>query len=169
MLKANLATSGAGLSGTGKAYLLGSTTTEAVTLSATAVSKTSLSGTITATTGASAQAEPFSLVYQSRYDTPATLASFTGSAWSGTLGAGTLNWSIDSSGKITGTRTMGCTYTGQLSLRTEAKAVADVVLTESCPALIQMSGVALKTTDNTGITMLLTTTGDAAGVLIGLK
>lgn len=171
LLKASLAARGAGFNGTGKAYVLGTTVAsatpaEAVTLSATSVSKTSLNGSITGTT---TQAESFSLAYQSRYDTPVTLASFVGSAWSGTLGNGTVNWRIDSAGNITGTRTTGCTYSGQLSLRTEAKAVADVVLTESCPALTQMSGVALKTPDNTGITLMLTTTGDAAGVLIGLK
>ena len=54
-------------------------------------------------------------------------------------------------------------------MRTEAKAVSDVVRTESCPAVTQMSVVALKTPDNAGITVLLTTAGDAQGVVIGLK
>lgn len=177
LLKANLAASGGvGFSGTGKVYLLGTPTAtpEAVTLNATALSKTSLSGTIASAASATApaatpQTEPFSLAYQSRYDTPTTLASFAGNAWTAILGAGTLNWRIEADGKITGTRTTGCTYTGQISLRTEAKAVANVAITESCPAVTQMSGVALKTADNTGITLLLTTSGDAQGVVIGLK
>lgn len=172
LLKASLSASGAGFSGTGKAFLLGSTTpattTDAVSLSASAVSKTSLSGSMTST-ATGTPAEPFSLAYQSRYDTPVTLASFAGNTWTATLGPGTLNWSIDSSGKITGTRTTGCTYSGNISLRTEAKAVANVAITESCPAVTQLSGVAIKTPDNTGITLLLTTTGDAQGVVIGLK
>jgi hypothetical protein len=172
ILKANLALNGSGSSGTGKAFVLGTADIEAVTLNATSVARTSLSGTIvsTATTaGAVAQTDQFSLTYQSRYETPATLASFAGGAWTATLGAGTLNWSITSDGAITGTRTTGCTYAGRLSLRTEARAVADMVLTESCPAVTQFSGIALKTQDNAGITMLLTTTGDAQGVVIGLK
>lgn len=163
LVKASLAASGTGFTGSGKAFVLGATTVESVTMTATAVAKSSLSGSISSTT----QAEPYSLAYQSRYDTPATLANFTGT-WSATLGPGTVSWTISSAGAISGTRTTGCTYTGQLSLRPEARAVADAVITESCPAVTQLSGVAVKTADNTGITLLLTTTGDAQAVVVGL-
>jgi hypothetical protein len=169
LLKGQVASSGAAFTGQGTAYLLGTSTADAATVSVTSVPKTSLSGTVSGQINGTTQTEPFSLAYQSRYDTPVTLASFAGSAWSATLGAGTVKWSIDANGALTGTRTTGCTYTGQLSLRTEAKAVADVSITESCPAVTQMSGVAVKTQDNAGITMLLTTTGDAQGVLVGLR
>jgi hypothetical protein len=54
-------------------------------------------------------------------------------------------------------------------LRPEAKAVADVAVTERCPAVTQLSGVAVKSADGAGITMLLTTDGDAQGVLLGLR
>jgi hypothetical protein len=54
-------------------------------------------------------------------------------------------------------------------LRPEAKAVANAVITESCPAVTQLSGVAIKTTDNKGITMLLTTAGDAQGAVLILR
>ena len=164
LVKASLAASGTGFTGSGKAFVLGATTAESVTLTATAVAKSSLSGSISSTT----QTEPYSLAYQSRYDTPVTLANFAGT-WSATLGPGTVNWTISSAGVISGTRTTGCTYTGQVSLRTEARAVADAVITESCPAVTQLSGVAVKTSDNTGITLLLTTTGDAQAVVIGLR
>lgn len=165
LIKATLAASGTGFTGAGKVFVLGTTTVDAVTLNAAAVVKSSLNGNISSTT----QTEPFSLAYQTRYETPAALIDFAGSTWSATLGPGTVNWSISSSGVITGTRTTGCTYSGQVSLRAETKAVADVVVTESCPAVTQLSGVAVKTTDNTGITMMLTTTGDTQAVLLSLR
>ncbi|MDD2882650.1 MAG: hypothetical protein PHQ58_19690 [Rhodoferax sp.] len=163
LVKASLAASGTGFTGTGKAFVLGANTVEAIILTATAVAKSSLSGSISST----AQTESYSLAYQSRYDTPITVASFAGS-WSATLGPGTVNWTISNSGVITGTRTTGCTYTGQVSLRPEAKAVVDAVITESCPTVTQLSGIAVKSADNTGITLLMTTTGDAQAVVIGL-
>jgi hypothetical protein len=169
LLKGQVANTGTAFTGQGKSYILGSTVTDNATVSVTTVPKTSLSGSVTGSVNNGSQTESFSLVYQSRYETPVTLASFTGNAWGATLGAGTITWRIDANGALTGTRTTGCTYTGQLSLRTEEKAVADVAITESCPAVTQMSGVAVKTSDNAGITMLLTTTGDAQGVLVGLR
>ena len=165
LVKTNLAASSTGFTSAGKAFVLGTTTVDAVTLNAAAVAKSSLKGNISSTT----QTEPFSLAYQTRYETRATLIDFAGVTWSATLGSGTVNWSISSSGVITGTRTTGCTYVGQISLRAETKAVADVVVTESCPAVTQLTGVAVKTTDNTGITIMLTTTENTQAVLLGLR
>lgn len=164
LVKAALSSSASGFTGTGKSFVLGSTAVDTVTVNATALAKTSMSGNITSPT----QSEVLDLAYQTRYDTPVTLSNFAGT-WSATLGPGTVTWTIDSAGVITGTRTTGCTYTGQLSLRPEAKAVANAVITESCPAVTQLSGVAIKTTDNKGITMLLTTAGDAQGAVLILR
>lgn len=163
LVKASLANSTSGFTGSGKSFVLGTTVIDAVNLNLAAIAKTTLSGNISNTT----QTEAFSLAYQTRYDTPVSLANFSG-VWQATLGPGTVNWNVSNSGAITGTRTTGCTYVGQLSLRPEAKAVADVTITESCPAITQLSGVALKTADNTGITMLMTTSEDAQGVLLSL-
>ncbi len=75
-----------------------------VTLSANAVTKTSLSGVIVATPSETSSAtSPPVPTLSLAYDTPVTLASFAGSAWTATLGAGTLSWGIDSTGKISGT------------------------------------------------------------------
>lgn len=164
LVKASLTASGAGFTGTGKGFDLGTTTVLPITLSATAVAKTSLSGNISS----AGQSEPYSLAYQTSYDTPAALTDFAGTR-SASLGPGTVTWSINNNGALTGTRTTGCSYTGQVTLRPEASAVVDVAVTESCPAVTQLSGVAVKSADSAGITMLLTTANDAQGVLLSLR
>ena len=71
-------------------------------------------------TGSGAEAQELALAWRARYDTSASLAGLAG-AWGATISAGTLRWSIDADGHISGTRTTGCTYTGQLSLRAERR------------------------------------------------
>lgn len=165
LLKASFALQNNSLVGTGKSFNLGTGTTGAISMSSSVVEKSSLNGAIT-TAGVS---EPYSLAYQSRYDTPASLGDFAG-AWSATLGPGTVNWNINTSGALTGTRTTGCTYTGQISLRTDLKAVANAVVTETCAgAVTQLSGVAIKNEDKLGITMLMTNADESAAVAVSLK
>lgn len=164
LVKASFTAQTVGFGCSGKSYTLGTSTVDSVSATATVLEKSSFSGTISG----NGQSEPFALAYQARYDTPVILPNFAG-AWSASLGPGTVNWTVGSTGAITGTRTTGCTYSGQLSLRREAKAVADVAITESCPAVTQLSGVAIKTVDGAGITMMLTTAGDAQAVVLSLR
>lgn len=148
----------------GKSFSLGTTTSSAMSASASVVERSSMNGSI-ATAGLT---EPYSLAYQARYDTAAALTDFSG-VWSETLGPGTVNWTISSTGAISGTRTTGCTYVGQLSLRAELKAVVNAVVTETCAAAVtQLSGIAVKSEDNLGINMLLTNTDESAAVAINL-
>lgn len=99
--------------------------------------KTSLSGVIS--TGS--QNENYSLDYQSRYDTAAALAEFTG-VWSATLGRGVVNCTVGSNCALIGSRTTKCTCTGQVSLRTENKAVVTVTIAETCAGSVtQLTGV----------------------------
>lgn len=148
----------------GKSFLLGTTTSAAVTLTASVVEKSSLTGTIS-----TAGAEPFSLAFQPRYETPATLGDFAGT-WNATLGPGNVNWTISATGALTGTRTTGCTYSGQLSLRGEAKAVVDVTVTENCAStLTHLAGVGTKTEDKSGVSMLLANDDNSAAVALSLS
>jgi hypothetical protein len=139
-------------------------------LTATLAKQATLSGTITSPS----PSETYNLAYQTRYDTAAALADFAGT-WTGTLGAVSLSWPI-SSGAITGTSSTGCTYSGSVSLRSEAKAVVDASVTETCSGVVkQLSGVALRS-DTTaggvttaGLVMLLTTssgTDEALAVIL---
>lgn len=168
LLKASFALQNNSLAGAGKSFTLGTSTTStvsAISMSSSVVEKSSLNGAIT-TAGIS---EPYSLAYQSRYDTPASLGDFAGT-WSATLGPGTVNWRIDTAGALSGTRTTGCTYTGQLSLRAELKAVVDAVVTETCAgAVTQLSGVAIKDEDKLGFTLLTTNADESAAVAVNLR
>ena len=148
----------------GKSFTLGTTASSATSLTATVLEKTSLSGVIS-TGGLN---ENYTMAYQSRYDTAATLSDFAG-AWSATLGPGTVSWTIGATGALTGTRTTGCTYTGQLSVRTELKAVVDAAIAETCAgAVTQLSGVAVKSEDKSSINLLLTNADDSAAVALTL-
>lgn len=85
---------------------------------------------------------------------------------------------VDAQGRITGSRTTGCTYTGQLSLRAERKAVVDAQLQEDCVgARVQVSGVATAqaaATTATGtvpaqLSMVLTTADETQAVVLALQ
>jgi hypothetical protein len=168
LVKTRLSAQTAGFGGSGKSYTLGaSAASSSVSATATAsvVEKTSINGTLTVSSG---QSEAFALAYQSRYDTPAALSDYAG-AWQATLGPGVVNWAIGSTGALSGTRTTGCTYSGQLSLRAEKKAVLDAAVAENCAgSVVQLGGVAVLNTDKTRITMLLTTADEATGVALSL-
>jgi hypothetical protein len=165
VIKGGFTVQGNAYLGSGKSFVLGTTTINSTSLTATVLEKTSLSGIIS--TGSAT--ENYSLTYQMRYDTSAALADFAG-AWSATLGPGAVNWTIDATGALAGTRTTGCTYTGQLSLRAEQKAVVDAVVTESCAgAVTQLSGVAVKSEDKAGIIMMMTNVNESAAVVVSLS
>jgi hypothetical protein len=164
MVKASLAVQGAGFGATGTSYTLGGAAASA-TLSASVLEKTTLSGSIVS----AGHSDSFALSYQSRYDTAAALADVAG-AWQATLGPGVVNWSVDAAGALTGTRTTGCTYTGQLGLRAERKAVLDAAVTEHCagaPALA-LAGVALQSADKANLVLMLTSADGATGVAVNL-
>ena len=168
LLKASLSVQTAGFSGTGKSYTLGgNAATNGVSATATAnvVEKTRLAGAFTVTGG---QAEAFSLAYQTRYDTPTVVSDYAG-AWQATLGPGVVNWTIGSTGTISGTRTTGCTYSGQLTLRAEQKAVLNAAIAETCAgAVVQLDGVAVFNADKTRITLLMTTADESTAVAVNL-
>src|SRR3990167_1546244 len=99
--------------------------------------------------------------------TAATLAQFTG-PWRDVRGPGAQNWNIAANGALTGTRTTGCTYVGQLTERAERKAVVDVNMTEDCAGnRVRLLGVATLNTTN-GISMVVTTENESAAVALTL-
>ena len=168
VLRASLAVQGTGYSATGKIYTLGGSTSAPATVpvAASVVEKTSLN----VRTGTDAGGETLALAWQARYDTSASLAGFAG-AWSATVGPGTVRWSIDEQGRITGTRTTGCTYTGQLALRPERKAVLDALVQEDCAGTrTQLGGVATLNPDSgrMSMSMVMTTADDTQAVVLAL-
>lgn len=166
LIKASLTAKATGFEGSGKSFTLGTSTVTNLNASATLVAKSS--GTFTITDTSTGQSEPYALSYQTRYDTPAVLADHAGN-WQATLGPGVISWSINASGALSGTRTTGCTYSGQVSLRQEQKAVVDVLVNETCSgALTVLQGVGALSTDKTRLSLVMTTPNDAAGVAVNL-
>lgn len=169
LVKATLSTQPAGFGGEGKSYILGSSEASSVvsaTVTASVVEKTRLSGVFNPS---GTQPEAFALAYQPRYDAPAVLSEYAGT-WQAQLGPGVVSWTIGNTGTLSGTRTTGCTYTGQLSTRTEQKAVLNAAVTENCTGtVVPLGGVAVFNADKTRIAMLLTTEDERVGVALSLN
>ena len=163
VIKARFAPELAGFTGSGTSYALGTNISSSLTATASVIEKTSLAATFSS----NGQSDAYSLAYQSRYDTLVSLADWQGS-WSGTLGPGTVSWNIAASGAISGTRSTGCIYSGQVSLRQEQKAIADVSVTESCAGTVtQLAGIGTLVTGKAA-TLAMTTADGSAAVLLGL-
>ena len=170
VLKATLAVQDSSYSATGKRYTLGG---DAIAVGSVAVeAQVAEKATLDLNVGTGADAQRLALAWQARYDTPAQLGELAGN-WNATLGAGVVRWTVDAQGAIKGSRTTGCTYTGQLSLRPEGKAVVDAQVLEDCAgARTQLNGVAtLQASAGTAparLSLVLTTQDEAQAVLLGM-
>ena len=167
VLKATLAVQGGGYSATGKSFVLegGASAVARVPVAAHVAEKATLDLRI----GTGDEAQILALAWQARYDTPTPLSDVAGN-WSATLGAGVVHWAVDAQGGITGSRTTGCTYTGQLSLRAEKKAVIDAQVLEDCAgARVQLNGVATLQASTGRLSMVLITADEVQVVLLGLQ
>lgn len=166
LVKATISGQSGSYTGAAKRYVLDDTgaAPTSASLSANLVEKVSLSDTVTST----GTTDTYSLVYLSRYDTPAALADFTGS-WTATLGAGVVSWSVTSAGVLSGSWTTGCTFAGQLSLRAEAKAVVETAITETCGSAVRLlQGVGALTADKSHFTVFMTSSDEASASVISL-
>ena len=165
---AKLEASGTGYSsgfiGSGKRYLLGTSTVGTIDLNAGKTAASSLSLTLT-TAGVT---ETYAMSYQSRYDTAATLADHAGD-WTATSGPGRLTWHITATGILSGTGSTGCSYAGQIKLRAEAKAVVDLIVAEQCAdKSLQLAGIALLSADKRSATLAMTTTDGVTAWLLAM-
>jgi len=166
LVKATFSGQSGSYTGTAKRYVMDDSGVAATsaTVSATLVEKTSLSDTVTAT-GAT---DTYSLAYLGRYDTPAALTDFAGS-WTATLGAGLVTWDISGTGGLTGSWIGGCTYSGQLSLRAERKAVVETAITETCGSAVRLlQGVGALTADKSHFTVFMTSSDEASASVLSL-
>jgi hypothetical protein len=165
---AKLEASGTGYSsgfiGSGKRYLLGTSTVGTIDLNAGKTAASSLSLTLT-TAGVT---ETYAMSYQSRYDTAATLADHAGD-WTATSGPGRLTWHITATGILSGTGSTGCSYAGQIKLRAEAKAVVDLIVAEQCADKSrQLAGIALLSANKRSATLAMTTTDGVTAWLLAM-
>lgn len=171
LIKAKLSVQDNKYTADAKSHVLGGALSAPASFSLAATVKEKLSLVVqlnpAAGTDPAAAAQTLSLSWQTRYDTPTALADLAG-RWRAPLGAGTVSWDIDALGKISGTRTTGCTYTGQFSLRPERKAVVDVAVNEDCAgAKVQLRGIATPQANGL-LNLAMTTEDETQAVLIGL-
>ncbi|WP_408598563.1 hypothetical protein [Limnohabitans sp.] len=158
VVKATLAVNGGMLSGTGLGYTVGSATTAPVAMTAS-LDSAKLKGSLT---GAKREAYEFSAANANVYATAATYGSFA-KTWSGVNSGRTMAWTFSSTGALTGSSvTTGCSYTGQLTLRSEAKALVNAQVVETCPgvsAAVTYNGIAYINKDSQAVFTLLSSQG----------
>lgn len=142
-----------------------------------AVQGYSLSGTLPAGGGGSLSnsvrigsdaATAVTWTYNKAYETALSQSSVQG-RWRGTLGANSLLWDVDAAGKLAGTSTTGCTYSGALTVNAAAMAVLDVAITEACAGTSQsLTGIARLSADKGSISLAYITAAGAQGGVIML-
>lgn len=107
--------------------------------------------------------------YNKAYETAASQSSVQG-RWSGIQGADSLLWDLDAAGKLAGTSTTGCTYSGTITPNANPVAVLDVAIVESCAGTSQnLAGMATLNADKTRMSLAYTTAAGTQGgvVLLG--
>lgn len=110
------------------------------TLSATYSPKVSITGSVSYAGGSASFSGTAPATANYTYETPASLASVSGN-WSGTSLAGeALNFSVATSGALSGTAASGCSFTGTATPRASGKNVLDVSVTFG-PAPCALSGL----------------------------
>jgi len=157
VIKATLKVNGGMLSGSGASYPTGSATKTAVSMSAS-LDGAKLVGSVTDT---KRTAFELSAPNASPYATAATLASFA-KTWTTVSAGRTIAWTFSDAGILTGSSvTTGCTYTGKLSLRSEAKAIVDAQVVEKCDGLsdVTLNGIAYINSTSHAVFTLLSTSG----------
>jgi hypothetical protein len=167
-----LSVSGTTFTGVGKHYTLPAGAVQDFSLSAIPGSATTTTATPTlintSKVGAGTETT-LTWTYNKTYETPATQASVQG-RWSGVQGAVSLIWDIDSAGKLAGTSTTGCTYSGTLTPNASPVAVLDVAITESCAGTSKtLSGIATLNAAKTGLSVTYTIAAGAQGGVVVLQ
>lgn len=90
--------------------------------------------------------------------------------WRATLGGQTvaLNWNIAATGALSGPSSTGCSYSGQLTARSDARAY-NASLTETCNgASVSFSGIATYRANPAALTLALTSTDAAQAMVVSL-
>ena len=166
-IKAALSVQGGVFSGVGKEYVPGTSGTSSVALSTTVIPGSQLQGSVTI----SGVINPFSMTYQPRYDIAAKMSDFAG-AWRGGFASGTVavTWEISATGNVTGRSSTGCSYSGVLQTRTEAKSIVDGAFTEACAGVNRaFAGVVTLDDSKTRLNVTATLLDESAAILLALE
>jgi hypothetical protein len=146
-------------SGSGKRYPASGASV--ADLTATGSAPTGNSFTVNVTSGGASSA--LALTYDNAYETDAVQSDVVGT-WHFTKAGGTIvaDWSVDGAGVLSGTSTLGCTYSGTLRPRNTTTAVFAASVTESCTGSTKvLSGICRLNSTKAFLTFGLTTAGGA--------
>lgn len=167
LAQASLSLNGATYSSSGKYYSLPGGVVQDYSLSGSlpAGNTNDLNNSIRIGTGT---ATAMTWAYNKAYETAVSQSSVQG-RWSGMLGANSVLWDFDAAGKLAGTSTTGCTYSGTLTLNATAVAVLDAAIMETCAGTTQsLTGIARLSADKSRISLAYTTTAGAQGGVVVL-
>ncbi len=159
---------GAGVTATGILTDLTAGTTQALTVQATSVLPKS---TLAASLSVLLPARSVTWAYNARYDTAVPVAAFAGH-WQGSAGQQRIGatWDITAAGALTGTSTIGCTYTGTLAAHAQAPSVVKVSLTETCTSGTQtFTGIATMNESRTQTSYVLTYASGAQASFVAMQ
>ncbi len=165
--QAVLSVTGGSYSGIGKHYALPGGAVQTFTLGGTlpTANTGSLANSVTLGAGTGSV---INWTYSKSYESAATQASVQGS-WRGAQGAASLSWDVDGAGKLAGTSSTGCSYSGTLTPNANPVAVFDLTVTESCAGAIKtLSGIATLNAAKTGLSLAYTTAAGAQGGVVVL-
>ncbi len=179
LVKSTVSVAGQSFSGTGTRFMLDNSTPASLAVAGSVPAASTLALDFAPQAGGTATAT--ARLAPARNNTFAGQASkvdMTG-VWrfSSTVATGggsttvTWNWSIDGNGTLTGSNTLGCTFTGQVLPRSEAVKVYNVSLTESCndvsgTVVRQFGGVALQNSTNDLTTFGLVVGDNSYGTVV---
>lgn len=169
LAQANLSLNGATYSSSGKYYSLPGSAAQDYSVSGSlpASNTSSLSNSVRIGSGT---ATAMTWNYNKAYETALSQSSVQG-RWNGKLGANSVLWDFDAAGKLAGTSTTGCTYSGTLTRNLIAVAVLDAAITETCAGTAQsLSGIARLSTDKASMSLAyITAAGAQGGVMVLTK
>jgi hypothetical protein len=170
LVRAAVTVSGQKFSGTGKRYMLDGNAASSVEVQGDVPASQQLALKFGAAASPTTLA---TLAPVARFSTTASSADMTGNwqfvstqATTGGTTTITWNWAINSAGTLSGTNTLGCTFTGQVLPHTDPVAVFTVALNENCAGTTrQYNGVALQNSAKNQTTFGLTLQDQSAGTI----
>lgn len=177
LVKSTVSVAGQRFSGAGTRFMLDNSAPASLAVAGSVPATSTLALDFAPQAGATATATA-QLAPVTRFNELATKVDMNG-AWSfsSTVATGggstvvTWNWSIDGNGTLSGSNTLGCSFTGQVIPRSEAVKVYNVSLTESCndvtgTVVRQFSGVALQNSAKTLTTFGLVVGDNSYGTVV---
>ena len=167
LVQGRLVAQGTVFAGSAGRYVFSPPAKTLVSLNADARAQASLSLRYASTDASDA----LQMTYQTRYESTLSVADLAG-PWRGLTGDGVvaIEWTLNPSGAIEGRSSTGCTYSGAVSVRPQARAVLNARVTEICAgASASFDGVVTLSADQLRAHFAFVSADSSSALLIGLR